>query len=442
MLRLLVFIISLLAAGILLARLIDIPGYVSLEWMGWQIDTTPLFLLFVLAMSMLLLMAVFWFFDRLLHLPSRYRNQRRLEHHERGLSALTEAIAALSVSDISNAKKLTKRAEKLLGNTAITHLLSAQLARLEGNDEAASEHLKRLLDFKETHFLAARGLVEQARKSGDVETAVTYAKEAGSLRPDSSFAALSMIDLYTAQKRWQQALEIVRRAQKHRALTPQEARRFKALIEYQHAHHLYEKDDINMAFRYAKQAYDILPDMVPAALLLAEIYAALGKKRQVSAVISQTWRLSPHPDLLALFKRQITDQLPAKRVQLTEKLVAINPEDMESYLAIGEAALDAGDYVKARLNAKLALGILETSRTCLLIAQIEDAEQHVEKAEKWRERAGKSHFDPAWTCESCKETVPEWTLHCPKCESFDSIHWRVNRHHFVNDSTLPAARNS
>lgn len=434
MLRLLLYIAVLMVTAILLARLIDVPGYVEMTWFGWHIETTPLFLTLMLLALFAVVMGGFWLLDRIVSLPGRYRNKRRVEYHERGLSALTEAIAALSVSDIANAKKLTKRSEKLLGKTPITHLLSAQLARLEGDEEAATENLKRLLDFKETHFLAARGLLEQARKSGDVETAITYAQEAGSIRPDSSFAALSLLDVYTHQKRWQQAIEVINRAQRHRALTAPEAARYKALIEYQHAQYLYDRDDFSTALRYAGNAHKALPDMIPAAVLLAEIHSTMGKKRNAAAVLSRTWKYSPHPEIAGQYKKLLTDLLPEKRVSAMEKFVSSSPDNMESHLAVAETAYDAGQYAVARIQAKLALDILETPRACSLMAKLEETAENTEKAEKWRVRAKKALVEAEWTCENCKNHVQEWSLHCPSCDTFDSIHWRIDRQRPASES--------
>ncbi|MBM3617993.1 MAG: tetratricopeptide repeat protein [Alphaproteobacteria bacterium] len=439
MLRLLLYITVLMLTAVLLARLIEVPGYVDMVWFGWYIETTPLFLTLSLLGLFALVIGAFWALDRLVSLPSRYRNKRRVEYHERGLSALTEAIAALSVSDIANAKKLTKRSEKLLGKTPITHLLTAQLARLEGDEETATENLKRLLDFKETHFLAARGLLEQARKSGDVETAVTYAQEAGSIRPDSSFAALSLLDVYTHQKRWQQAIEVINRAQRHRALTAVEASRYKALIEYQHAVYLYDRDDFSTAQRYAAAAHKTLPDMVPAAVLLAEIFSTLGKKRNASAVLTRTWKVSPHPEVAAQYKKLLTDLLPEKRVTAMEKFVSVSPEDMESHLAVAEVAFDAGQYGKAREETRKALNILESPRACELMAKLEEAADNKEKATKWHTRASKTLIEAAWACESCKKHQPQWTLHCPDCDAFDSIHWRIDRHRKAADTQASTA---
>lgn len=436
MLRLLIYCIALLTAAIFLARIIDVPGYVEFNWFGWQIETTPLFLTFTLIAGFILLSAIFWSADRLLSLPGRYRNKKRIEYHEQGLSALTEAIAALAVSDISNAKKLTKRAEKLLGNTPITHLLSAQLSRLEGDDDTSSHHLKRLLTFKETHFLAARGLLEQSRKSGDVEAAVSYAQEAGNIRPDSSFAALSLLDLYTHQKRWQQALNVITRAQKHHAFTAQEAARYKALIEYEHAHYLFIHEDYDMALRYAKQANKILPDLIPAAVLLANIYFAMNKNRHATSALSHAWALSPHPDIISAYRKSISHLSGEMQMKSVEMLTSVNQKHMESHLAVGQTALDAGDYVKARIHAEMALDILETPRARFLMADIEEAAGNTEKSAKWHSRASRNLADFSWTCEGCKETSAEWSLHCPKCDSFDSMNWQFHRHSLMENSTV------
>lgn len=128
------------------------------------------------------------------------------------------------------------------------------------------------------------------------------------------------------------------------------------------------------------------------------------------------------------------DLLPEKRIQSVEKLVAGNKDDAESHLAIAGVALDAGQVSKAREHALAALDIIESPRACLLMAQIEEADQHAEKAAKWHARAAKAFTDPAWTCESCKVTAPQWTLHCKECDAFDGIHWRINRHPYVADA--------
>lgn len=433
MLRLLLFIVVLLIAGIALSSIADMPGIVAIEWMGWYVETSIFALMVVIGALFIALFALFRLLDTILGFPRRFRRTRKLENYERGLSVLTEALAAMAVSDLATAKKLNRRAEKLLASPPVTHLLAAQLARLEGDSEETTAHLKPLLKHKETRFLAVRGLLEQARKSGEVDKAIAYAEEAGHIRPDSSFAAIALIDLYTRQKRWQQVQGIIRRAKKHHALTSEEAKRYLALVDYQHGLMLYENEDYEVALRYAKSAHKSLPGMVPASLLLARCYSKLGQKRPIPQVLGRTWKIAAHPSLALLLKKLLMDETPAKRLKRIESLASYNPDDIESLIAIAEAALDDGQFDKARNHLKIALSKQETPRLCKLMSRLEETERKdKEKAEEWMQRAVKANLGPSWTCDNCKGIVEKWTVHCPECDGFDTIHWQVNRLNFVD----------
>jgi HemY protein len=435
MLRLILFLCCLLLAGIGLAALADMPGGVTIHLMGWQIETSLLFTFFVLGLLIIALFFVFGVLSAVVNFPRRFRRARYIDHHERGLSVLTEAFAALAISDIATAKKLTRRADSLLGSPPITHLLAAQLARLEGDGSEATAHLKPLLEHKETRFLAARGLLEQARKRGEMDVAIAYAEEAGHIRPDSTFAAISLIDLYTHEQRWQKAQAIINSARRHKALDKTEARRYLALVDYQHAQNLYAKEDYALAQRFAKAAHKTLPDMVPAALLLARCYHKLGQRRQIAGAIARTWKHAPHPSLALLLRKLYMDESPARRLKRVESLAATNPDDIESQIAVAEAALDDAQFDKARNHLKIALSKQETPRICKLMARLEEAQsKSKEKADEWLERAVKANIGPSWTCENCKAITEKWSLHCPECDGFDTISWQINRLNFVDAS--------
>jgi HemY protein len=433
MLRLILFIVLLMALGTGLANVDETLGSISFQWGGWQAETSLLFLFFGLVVMVMAILLVYTLVNTIVNFPNRYSRRRKLEHHEQGLSVLTEAFAAMAVSDMATAKKLTRRADSLLGSPPITHLLAAQLALVDGDSGEATSHLKPLLEHKETRFLAARGLLEQARKNGEMETAIAYAEEAENIRPDSAFAVISLIDLYIHQQRWQQAQDIIHKGKKHKAVSSAEAKRYMALVDYQHALNLFAKEDYDTALRYAKAAHKALPDMVPVALLLARIHSKMGQKRSIPTTLASTWKLTPHPSLALLLKKLFMDESPARRLKRMETLVAHNPDDIESQIAIAEAALDDAQFDKARNHLKIALSKQETPRICKLMARLEETQhKSKEKAEEWLERAVKAHIGPAWTCDNCKVITEKWTLHCPECDGFDTIQWQINRLNFMD----------
>lgn len=439
MVKLLLFLSFVLACALGVSHLADTPGAITMEWFGWQVETTALFLCLAISLFLILLFLCFRFVVFLITYPRHYRNKRKVQHYERGLKALTEAFSALAVSDLRTAKRLTHKADALLGSPPITHLLSAQLARLEGNKAESVNHLTALLGHKETEFLAARGLFEHARKSGDMAAAMLYAEQAEKISPSSHLASVALVDQYMRAGRWQEAHLAVQRGKKHHALTAEEIRRYEGLIDYHYADSLYFREELETALKYAKSAHKILPDHTPATLLLMRLLAKTNHKRHISAVVARAWKAKPHPDIANLYHELFADEAPAKRLKRIAALESIQPSHPETHLAIAEAALDDRQWELARNHLNKAQEKQECPKLCRLMERLE-REQYAndDKAAFWHKRAQQLHFSPRWECVDCRTVVPEWQLHCPECHGFDSIAWSEEPLKFVPDAEKPA----
>lgn len=433
MLSLLAYFLVLTLAAIWLAHFAEVPGSISMEWYGWEIETSVVFLIAAIGITLILAVAAIQLFQFITQWPSRWRIQRFRKSQEQGLAVLTEAFAAFAVADLHTARKLIRKADKNLHYAPLTTLLNAQLARMEGRDAEAATELKKLLSFKETQFLAARGLLEQARRKGDTELALHYAEQAEKLRPDSPTAALALVDLYTLKKLWQHALETIEQAKRHRAFTRDEATRFKALVFYQRAEELFAKGDDETALHFARQSHKLLPSLVPNTLVVMHTMHKLGMDSKIPGVIAATWKLFPHPSLATAYRRIYQTEKASKQLKRIEKLASLAPDNIESQIAIAEAALDAGEFSKARNFLQIALSKQETPRICKLMARLIEAENRdTDDAQHWLRRAVKAELGPSWSCESCQAIPQQWSLHCPECNAFDTIQWKTNRLNFVD----------
>lgn len=424
MLRLLLYIITLVFAATWLAKLADIPGSFTLEWLGWRTEASLMTLLFLVGSLVFTAAVSTHLLYRLVSWPHRWAHARREKKLSKGFSVLTEAFSALWISDLATAKKLTHRADSLLNHPPITKLLMAQLAVQEGRPSEASAQLKPLLAHKETQFLAARGLLEQARKTGNVSEALLYAEQAHTLRPDSSYITLALVDLYMRRQSWQQALDAIARGKKKDALSKGEAARYKALVHFQHANYLYNRGELDTAYNYAHSAYKFLPNMVPATVLLSNILLRQGKQRQAEKIILRAWKHTPHTALIDVLRSMYAEEAPNLWLKRVQKLAASAPAAVESNIATAEAAITANEPTLARKHLDLALQQHETVALCLLMSRMESELQHNEhQASLWRTRAEKATPDAAWHCGQCHAVTQEWSLHCNHCGSFDSLNW-------------------
>ena len=202
MIRLIVFLIVAVAVSWLATWLVDHPGRVSLTWQGTHIETSFVVLLLAVAVIGILLVILFEILRMLRQAPSRWGRAHRRSRIDRGYAALSQGLLAAAAGDAAAAKLLNRRAEKLLYQAPATLLLSAQTAQLEGDEGTARLKFQEMLKHSDTEILGLRGLLAQAIKDDDRETALKLAQRAYLRRPHTPWVLTTLFDLQTQAGLW------------------------------------------------------------------------------------------------------------------------------------------------------------------------------------------------------------------------------------------------
>ena len=100
----------------------------------------------------------------------------KARRREKGYAALSGGMVAVGSGDARAASRLAAEARKHLGDEPLTKLLRAQAAQLAGDRAAAAAAFRDMLEHAPTHALGLRGLHIEARRSGDHERALEYAR--------------------------------------------------------------------------------------------------------------------------------------------------------------------------------------------------------------------------------------------------------------------------
>ena len=166
-------------------QLADNPGRLSIDWLGYHIDTYFGVALLALLAFLWLLLIVYRLLRGIAGLPGGFFARRAKRYRDEGVNALSLGMAAVAAGDAEEARKQAKRAEKLLDDPATTRLLSAQAAALGGDSQAADRYFDALTENPETRFVGLVGKLRQALDTGDQEAALPLARHAHTLRPDS-----------------------------------------------------------------------------------------------------------------------------------------------------------------------------------------------------------------------------------------------------------------
>lgn len=424
--RVVVLFLCLAAVGYAASWLADRPGAISLEWLGFRIETS----VGVLAAALLVLLAIVvtiykvwrWIHDA----PGVLRRNRVTSKQRRGYDALTKGLVAIAAGDAKEARRLSDRAANLLDEPPLTLLLSAQVAALEGDEGSARKRFEELTEHPETEFLGVRGMLVQARRAGDSKTALRLAERAFQLRPDATWVVSELFSLQAQEEDWGAAQQTLTHGLKRKLLPESEARRNRAVVAYGQAMSAEARGEHKVALDHAKQSHKHDPEFIPATALAARMMTTLGQMRRARKLLEEAWGHAPHPELAAAYADMFPDESAEARRERLRKLAALKPEHEESFIVLAQAAMACADWD----DAKKQLAAIETpnpdARFCRLMADLtERSGGDMAQARDWLRRAANARFHAAWVCNDCGRQVLSWAPHCPECHAFDSFKWRA-----------------
>jgi HemY protein len=424
MVRLLLFLVLLALAAYGLVWLAENPGDVALTFHGVEYDVS-LGVALAVVIGLAILIALAWGVIRFVfRLPSLMSLAAKARRREKGYAALSGGMAAVGSGDARTAIRLAAEARKHLGDAPLTKLLRAQAAQLSGDRAGAAAAFRDMLDHPQTHALGLRGLHIEARRAGDHQSALEYARRAHN-HAALPWAAQAVLDDRAEHGDWAGALAIVESNAAAKLIDKPTATRWRAALKTAMAEQAAERDP-KSALALAQEAIALAPGLVPAAALAGRLLAANGDLRRAGRVLEAAWRRVAHPDLAAVYLRLRRGDSAADRFARAKTLARIAPEEPESRLTLGRAALEARDLAAARAAVGPLIAADATSRptarTCLLMADIETAEGAEGAAREWLARAARAPRDKAWISDGI--ISDRWAPASPT-GALDAFVWRA-----------------
>ncbi len=425
MTRLILILLTITGLSLGIAWVADEPGRVAIDWGNYHIESSLLVLLAAVAIAALWCMIVYHVLFAILRTPRSWLRSRLAKRQALGLEALTAAFAAIATQDIRTARKQIKRAQQHLPHQPLTLMLASQVARLEGNESQSRLYLEQMLKSESTEFMAMRGLIENARRGQDDDTALTHAEKALQLKPQDPWLITTLVGLYARKQRTQDALRLLDIAVRKRAISRQEQRVLIAAALYEHARPLVEQKRWDIALPALHDVLKCKPDFVPASALLAESYIAQGEIPRALKVVSDAWKAAPHPLLTQAMLRCFEfEKMRRKVIRTVNKIARIHPENRESRFLTAAIALKSGETDVARSELTHLVEERETMRACTALAEAENATGNSTESAHWIKRSHAALSDPGYACETCRQPADAWQITCTHCGSVGSMVWK------------------
>ncbi len=433
LIRIFLFIGIITAAAFGTTFLIENGGEVRLSFAGTEYTFQPLVAIIIIALFLVavwvsfkilgLLVAVFYFFNGDETAISRYFTRNR---ERRGFEALADGMVALAAGEGRVAVAKAAKAEKYLERPELTHLINAQAAEMNGDNARALKYYKNLLDNDRTRFVGVQGIMKQKLADGDTDTALKLAEKAFALRPQHKATMDTLFDLQTDKEEWAGARKTIEAKVRANALPKDVARRRDAVLTLADARQLLDAGEVISGKDAALQANRLSPELIPAAVLAAEMQINDNSKRAAAKIIKKAWEATPHPDLAASFADIEPEETPAARLKRFNAIIKLRPDHSETKMLQAELNLTAEDFPGARRAMGPLADDEPTARSLAIMAAIargEGAEETVVRG--WLSKALSASRGPQWICSSCNKIHTAWAPKCDNCAGFDTMAWKA-----------------
>lgn len=267
MIRLFLFVVFVLLLAFGFSWLDDRPGEMVITWQGQRIEMSLMVAVTVIAAIIAVIMIAWWLIRSLAASPHTISQFFRARKRDRGYQALSTGLIAAGAGDAATARKMTQRTMGLLSadKEPLIHLLDAQTALIEGNDDEARTKFEAMVEDPETRELGLRGLYLEARKLGAMEAARHYAEEAAENAPHLPWAADAALGFRSAEGAWDDAIRLLEKQRVARVLDKTSADRKKAVLLTARAMDKLEHGDVAGARTDGVEANRLAGDLVPAS---------------------------------------------------------------------------------------------------------------------------------------------------------------------------------
>ena len=280
-----------------------------------------------------------------------------------------------------------------------------------------------MLDKPEMKLLGLRGLYLEAERVGDRQAARHYAERAVETAPQLAWASGAALEEKSEAGDWDAALRLVDTQRSTQQIDRETAERRKAVLLTAKATELLDAEPVQ-AKNAALEAHRLAPDLVPAAIVAAKALFRLDDLRKGAKILEAGWKRNAHPEIADAYVNARLGDSTLDRLTRAKKLQTLKQNNPESALAVARAALAAGDYKLARVQAEAAIRQEPREGAYLLLADIEEAETGDQgRVRQWLGKAVRAPRDPVWVADGY--VSDRWAPLSPVTGRLDAFEWRA-----------------
>jgi len=415
-------------------------GKVIIEWFGWQVTTSPSFLIISIVFILFFIYILLSLILSLYNIPKKTLLKIERRKKNNAIIALNEGIIASFYGNKKEVLKNLNIAKKSLNDTPLLILLELQNSLYVGDQNNTFTLLTKMLDIKVLKPLAIKSLIAYSIKNKDKKLFNNILNKSLDKKIDFSWIQKDIFKFCIQNNNWN---DLSNYLEKKIPASNKTNKKILSIAYFQTAlGHYYLKETKN-AKNFLRKAIKLNNFFPPFMELYCKLNLAKNQN-QLIKILKKYWLINPNPNIEQCLKDSFTEKDALSKLKIISKILVKNNHLYYKYLILGKLKYKAKIWGSSKSDLQKSISFKPSKEAYYFLYKIEKKLKTNESlTQELKLLYDKSTNDIFWKCDVCDLSYNNWYPFCNSCNSFNSIqsinineNYKVNKNNQLIDSTL------
>ncbi len=369
--------------------LIEFPGTAQIIWLGYEVKTTAVLFILILAFVFFIIVLLGRVIRWLIRVPQKWGSSYQHSQDEKMNTLLLKLLLAFEAEEIKTALEYQKKAKQNLAQNPFFLWISGQVFENAKNHLEAEKCFFELTKNPLTLFLGLKGQIRAAMHRRDFNQAYDFLTRAEQEAPSSPWVLKHLLALARHSDQFEQEEVIILKLEDLGVITQEQSQMQIAKSQYRKAMSL--NTPLMVKEACLRQAHYLDAALSEATEELALLLKSQRQETYAATIIEETWAVNPNQKLGEVYFKIFDSTDPKNAFNVAQNLFEHNPKHPESLFFLARAALDANLWKAARSLLETLLKMNPTADVYQFLARLELEEKKDEKAAlRWLEEGLKA----------------------------------------------------
>ena len=393
-------------------------GKVIIDWFGWQVITSPSFLIISVLLIFFLIYIMLSLTFSLFSIPKKILLKIEKRKKNNALIALNEGIIASFYGNKKEVLKNLNIAKKSLNNTPLLLLLELQNSLYKGEKNNTFTLLNKMLDIKVLKPLAIKSLIAYSIKNKDQKLFNNILSKSLDKKIDFSWIQKDIFKFCIQNNSWNDLSNYLEKKISAKNKTNKE---ILSITYFQTALSHYYLKETDKAKNFLKRALKLNNFFPPFMELYCKLNLAKNQN-QLIKILRKYWLVNPNPNIELCIEDSFTEKDALSKLKIISKILVKNNHLYYKYLILGKLKYKAGIWGSSKSDLKKSISVKPSKEAYYFLYKIEKKLKTNEiLTQELKSLYDKSTNDIYWKCVSCNLSYNNWYPFCYSCSSFNTI---------------------